>query len=157
MMRHAWIRGFGFVIFIIVGSMIAWNVTFLLDYVFHQTIFFFLGFFSHQNFMRDVPWFPYLMHFSFMILVGVSSVYFMKSVYSVVWKALFLTIPTAVILVTFGILLYQWPYAAWSAASVFVLSTLVYLYMKHLSWQYFFAVLYTSVVLGIFTFMGGEL
>lgn len=143
-----------------VGGFILWNLTFLLDALFQTVI--------RKLFMLFIPvdmenpaagyiWFPPLMHLLFMIIIFLISWWIFRSKLGTLYKAIYSTVPSCVILVTLGLSLYQWPVLVYTFGGLFCSGVLYYLYRNKLSWIYYYAIIFTGLTLAIFTLMGGEI
>lgn len=134
------------------------NITFLFDFLFHSFVIKIMKLFITINDpAMDFSWFSPLMHISFMVIICLISWYIFRSKLGVLYKAIYLTVPTAVILATLGIFLYRWPIAVYTLGSVLTVGTLYYFYRTKQPWIYYYAVILVSCTLAIFTLLGGEI
>lgn len=133
------------------------NIAFLLDYVFQSLIDGVMRLVIKNNFNHDWLWFPPLKHFLFLLIIFIVSYYFFKTKINVFYKAVFLTLPLAIIYVSLGIFLYNQPIIMYFIAGVVTLSILYYFYIKKKSWLYFYSVTLIATALLIFTLLGGEI
>jgi hypothetical protein len=100
---------------------------------------------------------PPFLHMLFAILILLISMFVLRSKLGTLWKAIFLTVPWAVVLAALGILLYQQPIILAVIGLMLTISILVYLYRTRQPWIYFYSVLLVVVALSVFTFLGGEI
>ncbi len=133
------------------------NLTFMFDYIFHSVVILFIKIFTSAEPPRDWNWFPLLMHFAFMVIIGLISRAIFRTKVSVLFKAIFMTVPTAVVLVTLGILFYQWPIIPYLLGFLLIAGVLRYFYHTHQPWLYYYSVILIGLTLAIFTFFGGEI
>lgn len=143
------VAGFGFVLL---------NLTFLFDYFFQALISFLIKFFVPVEWLyKNTFWFPSVMHGLFMVVIGLISWRIFKSKLKVLFKATFLVVPVAVILVTFGIFFYQWPIIPQLLGGLFSFGLLYYFYRSKQPWIYYYAVILISLVLLIGGILGMEI
>ncbi len=113
--------------------------------------------FLPPDFARTSHWFMTLMLIVFFVLLVVLSWFVFRSSLPDLFKATYMTMPLVVALVSIGILTYPNPWLAyWLSASV-VAVALTILIMTKRSWIYYYAILFTSITLLIFTLSGGEI
>ena len=105
----------------------------------------------------NIFWLPPLLHLSFLVIIGVISWFIFKSRLKVIYKAVYLAIPVAVVLVTIGIFLSNFPIILYPLGTLIVLGILFYLYYKKQSWLYYYTVILFSLILTVYTLMGGEI
>ena len=133
------------------------NLTFLFDFLFQSVVIWFIQLFTSANPPMDWHWFPPLMHLAFVALIGLISWVVFRSKIKVLFKAIYLTVPTAVVLATLGIFFYQWPVVPFVLGFLSVAAVLFYFYRTKQPWLYCFSVILVSLVLAIFTLLGGEI
>ena len=138
---------FGFILLIL---------TFLFDFIFQSAIRGFIGFFTLLD-TNNLYWFSPLMHFLFVVVIGLISWFVFRSKLKVLYKAIYMTVPVAVVLVTVGIFLYRWPIASYFVGSLLCIFTLYYFYRTKQIWLYYYAVILVGLTLAIFTLLGGEI
>ena len=142
------VAGLGFVLL---------NLTFLFDFIFQSAVKALIGLFSPIDFNMGYSWFPPIMHIVFVIIIGLVTFVVFRSKLSVFLKAVYMPVPVAVGLVTLGMFLYPWPLAVYSLGALACLGILYYFYRSKQSWLYYYAVILVSLVLAIFTLLGGEI
>jgi hypothetical protein len=133
------------------------NLTFLSDAIFQNTIRWIIRLFIPLTTNTDLYWFPPLLHASFVVVIGIISWLVFRSKLRVIYKAIYMTVPLAVVLATLGIFFYRWPLAAYSLGSVFGISVLYYLYRTKQPWLYYYTVVLVGLTMAIFTLSGGEI
>ena len=102
-------------------------------------------------------WFPPMMHGLFVVVIGLISWSIFKSKLGTLYKAIYMTVPVAVVLVTIGIFFYQWPAVAFSLGGLFSFGVLYYFYRTKQPWIYYYAVILVTVTLAIMTVLGVEI
>lgn len=157
MIKNPWVKKILSALAIIVFGYILWTLTFLFDFAYQSLIRRIIQVFISNNPPLELNWFPIVMHGSFMLLIGFISWLIYRTKWPVLAKAIYLTVPAAVVLVTIGILLYRWPIASYLAGAIIVISILSHFYQTKQPWQYYFAIIFTSITLFIFTLSGGEI
>jgi len=68
-----------------------------------------------------------------------------------------MTVPLAVVFVTFGMFLYRWPVAAYTLGSLFSISVLYYFYHTKQPWLYYYTVILVSLTLLLAGLLGVEI
>lgn len=145
------VAGFGFILL---------NAAFIFNFLFQRLVGAIIGFFTPLDLFdlfRSHPWFPPLMHFSFVAIIGIISWLIFRTKLGVLYKAIYMTVPLAVVYVTFGMFLYRWPAAAYSLSGLFTLGILYYFYRTKQPWLYYYTVILVSLTLLIFNLSGGEI
>ena len=133
------------------------NLTFLSDALYQGAIRRFIGLFVPLGPELAFDWFPPLMHGSFVVIIGLISWLVFRSKLKIIYKAIFMTVPVAVVLVTTGMFLYHWPVVSYSVGAFLCTGTLYYFCRTKQPWIYFWAVILVGVTLAIFTTLGGEI
>jgi len=90
--------------------------------------------------MIEGHWLPPAMHASFVVIIGLISWPILKSKLNTLIKAIYLTVPTAVVFATVGIFLYKWPVIEFTVGGIISLGVLYYLYATKKSWLYYYAI-----------------
>lgn len=133
------------------------NITFLFDAVFQHAIRGFFGLFIPFGPEINPYWFPPLMHCLFVIVIMLISWLVFKSKLKTIYKAVYMTVPVAVVLATVGIFLYPWQAISYSVGSLLCIGALYYFYRTKQPWLYYYAVILVGLTMGIFTLLGGEI
>lgn len=133
------------------------NVTFLVDFLFQGSVIWIIKLFTSTYPPMDWNWFPPLMHGLFVVVIGLISWPIFRSKLAPIYKAIYLTVPTAVVLVTVGIFLYRWPVLSYSLGGLIGLGTLYFLYRTKQPWLYYYTVILVGLSLAIFSLLGGEI
>lgn len=142
------VAGFGFILL---------NAAFLFDYLFQTLVMRIINFFTPIDILREIRWFPPFMHSLFVIVIGLISWAVFCSKLKTLYKAIYMTVPIAVVLVTVGILLYRWPIIAYLSGSLLSLGVLYYFHRTRQPWIYYYTVISVGIALAIFTLLGGEI
>lgn len=133
------------------------NLTFLFDFLFQSVVDVFVSLLTPVDFNMEWHWFPPLKHAMFVIIIGLISWLVFRSQVGILYKAIYLTVPVAVGLVTVGIFLYHWPIVSYSFGSFLCIGVLYYFYHSKQPWLYYYAVVLVGLTLAIFTLLGGEI
>lgn len=139
------------------SGFILWNITFLVDFLFQSIIRGIFGLFVKVGPDSTLYWYPITMHGLFVVFIGLISWPILRSKMRVLFKAIYLTVPLVVVLVTLGIFFYRWPPVPYILGGLFTIGILYYLYRTKKHWLYYFAVLFTSLVLLIAALTGVEI
>lgn len=142
------VAGFGFVLL---------SITFLFDYIFQSVVRWLIKPFISDNPPMNCYWFPPVMHIAFMALIGLISWAIFRTKIRVLFKAIYLTVPTAVVLATLGIFFYQWPVVPYLLSFLLIAGVLYYFYRTKQPWLYYYTVILVGLVLAIFNLSGGEI
>ena len=129
------------------------NLTFLLNFLLFKLIDLCIPHEFTSGFQR----FPMARHALFLVIIMLISWPVIRSRLSTLYKAIYLTVPVTVVLVSIGIFMYQWPPAAYLVAGIFTAGILFYLYCMRQSWLYYYAVLLVALTLMVFTLLGGQI
>ena len=140
------VAGFGFVLL---------GLTFLFNFLVFELI----GLFVSEEFIatHQWEWFPIMRHALFLVIIGLISWPILRSKLGTLYKAIYMTVPLAVIFVTIGILLYNWPIVPYLVGGLFTVGVLFYLYRTKQPWLYYYTVILVALSLMIFTLLGGEI
>jgi ABC-type branched-subunit amino acid transport system permease subunit len=109
------------------------------------------------NIPEECPWF---MPVSFAVttaIIGLVSWLVFRSRLATLIKAIYMTVPTAVVMVIIGIALYRWPAIPYVVDGLLTMVVLHIFYRTRQPWLYFYSVILVAVTLMIFTLLGGEI
>ncbi|RJO63342.1 MAG: hypothetical protein C4542_00165 [Dehalococcoidia bacterium] len=129
------------------------NLTFLLSYLVFQ----FIDIFIPGNRESAPQWIPLARHILFLAIIALISWVVFRSKLPVLIKAIFMTVPTAVTIVTIGIVSYPSPVLPYLFGSLLTIGVLFYFFRTHKPWLYYYSVILVVLTLMIFTLMGGEI
>ena len=133
------------------------NLTFILDFLFQTAVSKLVNLFTPVDLAMTYAWYPPLLQILFVVIIGLVSWLVFRSKLPVILKAAYLTIPTAVVLATVGIVLYRWPIAAYSLGGLLSAGTLYYFYRTTKPWLYFYAVILVSFAILVMGLTGAEI
>ena len=142
------VAGFGFILL---------NIAFLLDFLFQSVIDAIVGLFTQADFNMNWYWFPPIKHAMFVIIIGLISWYVFHSKLSMLYKAIYMTVPLALVFATLGISLYRWPIIAYSLGSLFSIGVLYYFYHTKQLWLYYYTLILVSFTMLIVGLLGIEI
>lgn len=142
------------VVVVPVVGFILLGLTFILDAGYQFLI---NRFFPH-NYDMDVSWFPPIKHLTFFVIVLVVSYFIFKAKkLKDIYKAVYACVPTAVILVSVGIFLYEWQMLVYGLSALIYAAIILYLILKKKPWFYWYSVTWTAAVLLIMAVTGTEI
>ncbi|MEI6578783.1 MAG: hypothetical protein WCN92_04890 [Eubacteriales bacterium] len=130
------------------------GLTFLLDAQFQNLI---DRFFPH-SYNMNVNWFPPFKHILFLVLIMTVSFFILKAKkLKDFYKAVYSTVPTAVLLATAGLSLYGWPIVQYSVCVLIYAAIILYSLKTKKSWMYGYAVTLVALTLLIMVVAGVEI
>jgi hypothetical protein len=129
------------------------NLTFLLYFL----VFRFFDIFAHGNPESMHQWIPIARGTVFLAIIALISWIIFRSKLPVIIKATFMTVPTAVTLVTLGIILYPSPILPYLVGGLLTIGVLFYFYRTNKPWLYYYSVILVALTLMIFNLTGGEM
>lgn len=141
------VAGFGFILL---------GLTFIFDALFQSLTDGVIQLFTTADINMAWGWYPSVKHATFVVVIGLISLPIFWSKLSTLYKAIYMSVPLAVVFVTLGMFLYRWPVAVYSLGSLFSIGVLYYFYRAKQPWLYFYTVILVGLVLAIFTISGGE-
>lgn len=133
------------------------NLTFMFDALYQGVIRRIVRLFIPLGSDMSLYWFPPVMHGSFVVIIGLISWFVFRTKLRVLYKATYMTVPVATVLVTVGIFFYRWPVLPFLIGGLLCIGTLYYFYRTKQSWLYYYTVILVGLVLAIFTLLGGEI
>ncbi len=129
------------------------NITFLFNYL----VFLVIDLVVPPDFIPANLWFTMVRHGLFLVIIGLISWFVFRSNLGVLYKAIFMTVPVAVFLVSIGIFLHDWPHIPYIIGGLSTLAVLFYFYRTKRHWLYYYSVILIALTLMIFTLLGGEI
>ena len=133
------------------------DITFIFDVIYQGVIRWIIGLFIPLGPDMDIFWFPPLMHFSFVIVIGIISWFVFRSKLDILYKAIFMTVPLAVVLATIGMFSYHLPIVAYSLGLLFCLGVLYYLYKTKQHWLYYYTLILMGIAMLLLVLLGVEI
>lgn len=155
MLKNPWVKNILSAVAVVIGGMILLNLTFMFDFGFQSLLKFI--FYRNTDLMMTVAWLPGFQHGLFVVLIGFISWLIFRTKWPTLIKAIYLPVPTAVVLVTVGILTYQWSIASYGISTILVLGTLYWFYRTKQPWLYYFSVIWVAIALLIMGITGVEI
>lgn len=156
MLKKDWFKKIAFALLIVAAGFILLILAFILNAGL-QSLFQWLFYPKNEELMMILRWLAPLQHILFVVVIGLISWVVFRTKWPAFVKAIYLTVPVAVALVTLGMFTYQMPVVTIVVGLVLILATLYLFYRLKLSWLYFFSLIFWSLVLTIFTFTGGQI
>jgi len=123
------------------------NLTFLFDFLFQSLVDGLVAFLTPVNSNMVWRWFPPIKHALFVAMICLISWVVFRSNLRVLYKAIYMTVPLAVVFVTIGIFLYHWPILAQLLGSVFGIGVFYYLYRTKQHWLYYYTLMLISLTM----------
>jgi hypothetical protein len=142
------VAGFGFILL---------NLAFLFDFLFQSLVDKIVRLFTSVDFNMAWHWFPPLKHLMFVVIIFLISWLVFRSKLGVLYKAIFMTVPLAVIYVTIGMFFYQWPIIVYSLGGIFSIGVLYYFYRTKKPWLYYYTLVLVGLVILIASLLGVEI
>jgi len=133
------------------------NITFLFDALYQGILRGLIGLFVPLNLDMNLYWFPPLMHISFVVIIGLISWFIFKSKLKLIYKAIFMTVPLAVVFATIGMFLYKWIWAVYLLGILFGAGVLYYLYRTKQPWIYYYTLILISLLMFLVILFGVEI
>ncbi len=133
------------------------TLAFIFDALFQGLIDLIVRIFTQVDLNMSLQWFPPIKHALFVVVILLISWFVFRSKLKVLYKAIYMTVPVAVVLATVGMFLSNWPIVSYSVGALLCLGTLYYFYKTKQPWLYYYTVILVGIVLAIFTATGGEI
>jgi hypothetical protein len=142
---------------VVVFGFILLNVAFIFDFLFQSLIDTIVGFFTTADVNMEWSWYPPVKHAMFVVLIGLISWYVLRSKLGVLYKAIYMAVPLAVVFMTIGIFTYEWPIAAYSLGILFSIGVLYYFYRTKQPWLFYFTLILMILTMLMVGLLGVEI
>lgn len=136
------------------------TVAFLVDVFYHRMI----DILAKLLFNIDIRemdmgtrWYPVSKHVSFFILIYIASYFIFRSRWPRLVKAIYMTVPLAVMYASIGMFLNRWPALVWSLAILCGAIVLLCLYRLKSNWLYYFAFIAMSITMSLVMLFGVDI
>ena len=133
------------------------NLTFIFDFLIQSLVDSVIKLFTPADINMDWSWFPPVKHAVFVVIIGLISWFVFRSKLGMFYKAIYMTVPLAVVFVTLGMFLYHWPIAAYSLGGLFGIGVLYYFYRTKQPWLYYYTVILIGLVMLLVGLLGVEI
>lgn len=133
------------------------NLAFLFDFIYQSLVDYIVKLFTSADINMDWVWYPPFKHVIFIMIIGLITWAIFRTKWPTLIKAIYLTVPLAVVLATCGMFLYRWPPLALVVGGLFSVGVLVYFYRTKQSWLYFYTLILISLVMLMVTILGVEI
>ena len=155
MFKNPYVKNVLLALAVAVFGFVLLNLTFLFNFL----VFKLIGFFVSDEFVatHQWQWFPIMRHALFLVLIGFISWPIFLSKLGTLYKAIYMTVPVAVLLANIGIFLYEWPVVPYVVGGVCILVVLYYFYRTKQPWLYYYSAILVALTLMVFTLLGGEI
>lgn len=138
-------------------GMLMLDIVFLLGYLFHQAVLAMVGILGPSSVLERTRWFPPLVHFAYLAIIGAVSWLVYKSKSRTLYKAICLPVPVAAVSVTIGMFFYAWPVAVYALNAFFYAGILHYFGRAKKPWIYYYAVILVGLALMFLLLTGGDI
>lgn len=145
-----------FALAIAVFGFLLWNLAFLLFALFQRFIDIIASFFISSE-MAVPNWYFILRHLLFVALILLITWVVFRTKLQPIYKAIFMTVPLAVVYLTIGIFFYQWPLIIYATCGLLTLGLLYYFISRKKPWLYSYTVILVVVTLLIVMLTGVEI
>jgi hypothetical protein len=105
----------------------------------------------------ECPWFMPVSFAVATVIIGLVSWFIFRSRLLTLVKAVYMTVPVAVVLVLIGIAFYRWPAVPYVVNGLLTIGVLYIFHRTKQPWLYFYSVILVALTLLIFTLLGGEI
>lgn len=92
-------------------------------------------------------WLPMAIHGSFLLIICLISWPILRSKLNTLIKAIYLTVPSAVVFVTVGIFLNRWPIIEYPIEGIIGFGIFYYLYTRKKPWLYYYSIALIGITL----------
>ena len=157
LLKNKLVRNIASAVAVAVLGFVLLNLTFIFDALYQSVIRRLVGLFLQLGPDMSLYWFPPLMHASFVVVIGLISWLVFRSSLGVLYKASYLTVPVAVVLVTVGMFLYRWQAVSYAVAGMLCVGTLYWFYRTKQPWLYHYVVVLVGLTLAVYALSGGEI
>ena len=123
------------------------NLTFILDFLFQSLVDGIVKLFTPVDTNMVWGWFPPTKHALFVVIIGLISWLVFRSKLRVLYKAIYMTAPLAVVFLTIGMFLGRWPIVAYPLGGLFGIGLLYYFYRTKQPWLYYYTIILISLVM----------
>ena len=138
-------------------GMLMLNFAFLAYYFFHQAVLAAVGIFGPPSALERNRWFPPLVYFAYLAIIGAVSWLIFKSKSRTLYKAICLPVPAAAVSATIGMFFYARPVAVYALNAFFYAGILHYFSRAKKPWIYYYAVILVGLVLMFLLLTGGDI
>ena len=157
MFKNPNVKNFLSAVAVVVFGFILLNLAFMFDFLIQSLVIGLIRLFTSVNFETNFRWLPPAMHGLFAVIIGIISWFVFRSKLGTLYKAVYMTIPLAVVFATLGMFFYRWPAIAYSIGSLFSFCVLYYFYRTKQPWLYYFTVILISLVMLLVGLLGVEI
>lgn len=112
-LKNRVVKNILFALAVAIFGFILLNITFILDFLYQSLVDWVVKLFTPIDINMVWHWYAPLKHIVFVIIIGLISWYIFRSKLGMLYKAIFMTVPLAVVFVTIGMFLYPWPWVVY--------------------------------------------
>jgi hypothetical protein len=133
------------------------NLTFAFDFIFQSVIDGAVKLLTLTDSNMAWSWFPPVKHIAFVAIVGLVSWFVFRSKLGVLYKAIYMNVPLAVVFVTLGMFLFHIPLAAFLLGGLLVVGLLYYFYRTKQPWLYYYSLILVAAAIVLVGILGVEI
>ncbi len=156
MFKKPFVRNILFALAIAVFGFILLNLAFLFAAVFQKFVDILARPFVASE-TETTHWYPILRHLLFVLVILLITWLVFRTKLQPIYKAIFMTVPLAVVYVTIGLLLYEMPVFLYIICGLTTAGLLYYFIRYKKSWLFSYTVILVTVALLIMTLTGVEI
>ena len=123
------------------------NLAFMFDFLVQSLVIGLINLFTPVDFQTTFHWLPPVLHGLFMVIIGIISWSIFRSKLRTLYKAIYLPVPLATVLVTYGVFLGRWPIIVYPLGGLSVIGVLYYFYRTKQPWLFYFAAILMGLVM----------
>ena len=133
------------------------NLAFMFDFLVQSLVIGLIKLFTPVDLMTNFQWLPPAMHGLFVVIISIISWFVFRSKLGTLYKAIYMTVPLAVVFVTLGIFFYRWPIVSFSLGGLFGIGVLYYFYRTKQPWLYYYTVILVGFTMLLVGLLGVEI
>lgn len=133
------------------------NITFMFDFFFQSLVDGVIKLFTSADINMAWHWFSPIKHAMFVVIIGLISWLIFRSKLGTLYKAIYMTVPLAVVFTTLGMFLGQWLVIAYPLGVLFSIGVLYYFYRTKQPWLYYYTLILVGLTFTIIGLLGVEI
>lgn len=91
------------------------------------------------------------------ILIAFISWFIFRSKLATLYKAIYMTVPSAIVFTIIGITLYRWPVLAYTAGILLGAGIMIYFYLSKKPWLYYYVLISVGLALAVSSLLGAQI
>ncbi|HII71222.1 TPA: hypothetical protein HA265_00525 [Candidatus Woesearchaeota archaeon] len=133
------------------------NITFFLLFLYHKLIDSITQASIQPDMNMAFDWYPLAKYLGFLIIIGTMTYKVFRSKLKTIYKAIYLTVPLAVMYATTGMYLHRWPVAVYTIGTISTAGILYWFYRTKQPWIYHYTLILMATVMFLITVLGVEI